>query len=85
MTSLAAAGPAALIRAYQRWISPLFAPRCRFYPSCSEYAATALREHGLIKGGGLAVGRLLRCQPFNPGGVDHVPERREPDWRGAER
>jgi putative membrane protein insertion efficiency factor len=67
----------AVIRAYQRWVSPLFAPRCRFYPSCSSYAAMALSEYGLVKGGILALRRLVRCQPFSPGGVDYVPVRGE--------
>ncbi|MDR2380998.1 MAG: membrane protein insertion efficiency factor YidD [Bifidobacteriaceae bacterium] len=67
-------GAAALVRAYQVAISPLFVPRCRFYPTCSSYAVVALRRHGLVKGGGLALWRLVRCQPFHPGGVDHVPK-----------
>jgi putative membrane protein insertion efficiency factor len=62
-----------LIRGYQRWVSPLFVPRCRFYPSCSAYAVQALQVHGLVKGGRLALWRLVRCQPFSAGGVDHVP------------
>lgn len=63
----------ALIRVYQRLLSPLLGPRCRFYPSCSEYAAQALREHGILHGGGLALRRLCRCHPLNPGGLDPVP------------
>ncbi|MDR1441230.1 MAG: membrane protein insertion efficiency factor YidD [Bifidobacteriaceae bacterium] len=70
---------------YQRWISPLFPARCRYYPSCSSYAVDALRAHGLIRGGALAVWRLLRCQPFSLGGVDYVPARATVRWRGAER
>ncbi|HEY2207037.1 MAG TPA: membrane protein insertion efficiency factor YidD [Pseudonocardia sp.] len=66
----------ALIRAYQRWISPGLPPSCRFYPSCSEYAVGALREHGMLIGLVLAVWRLLRCAPWHPGGVDPVPPRR---------
>jgi hypothetical protein len=62
-----------LVRAYQLFVSPLMGPRCRFYPSCSAYAVTALRRHGAIKGTGLAAWRLLRCNPWNPGGIDHVP------------
>ena len=62
------------IRAYQRLISPLLGDRCRFYPSCSEYAAQAITEHGPIKGLYLAVRRLLRCHPWNPGGFDEVPQ-----------
>ena len=63
----------ALIRFYQRWISPLFPPTCRFYPSCSQYAYEAIDKHGLLKGGALAAWRLLRCNPFNKGGFDYVP------------
>lgn len=63
----------ALIRIYQRLLSPLLGPRCRFYPSCSEYAAQALSAHGILHGGGLALRRLCRCHPLNPGGFDPVP------------
>lgn len=59
-----------LIRIYQRIISPLFPPSCRFYPSCSEYAAQALTKYGVFKGGAKAVWRILRCNPFNKGGYD---------------
>ncbi len=62
-----------LIHFYQRWISPMLGPRCRFYPSCSVYAATAIERHGLARGSWLAVRRIARCHPFHPGGVDHVP------------
>lgn len=65
----------ALIRAYQRWISPALAPRCRFYPSCSAYAVTAIQRFGAVRGALLAAWRLLKCQPFHPGGIDHVPAR----------
>jgi putative membrane protein insertion efficiency factor len=68
---------AAPIVAYRRWISPALPPTCRFYPSCSEYALTAVAVHGPLKGIGLAIWRLLRCQPFNRGGLDYVPPRRE--------
>jgi putative membrane protein insertion efficiency factor len=64
-----------LVRGYQLVVSPWFVPRCRFYPSCSTYAVTALRRHGALKGSWLAARRLLRCHPWNPGGVDHVPPR----------
>ncbi|MGC0272840.1 membrane protein insertion efficiency factor YidD [Pseudactinotalea sp. Z1739] len=63
-----------LVRAYQAVVSPWFAPRCRYYPSCSNYAVDALRKQGLIRGFGLAVWRVLRCNPWSLGGVDHVPE-----------
>ena len=65
----------ALVRAYQRWVSPLLPPSCRFYPSCSSYAVTALTRFGAVRGSALALRRLARCHPFNPGGVDPVPER----------
>ncbi|HEY1699248.1 MAG TPA: membrane protein insertion efficiency factor YidD [Trebonia sp.] len=58
---------------YQRFISPLLAPRCRFAPSCSQYAVEAVRTHGAARGLWLAVCRLARCHPFNPGGYDPVP------------
>jgi len=63
----------AAIRAYQRFLSPITGPRCRYYPSCSEYAVQALRTHGVIRGLALALWRLLRCNPVSLGGVDHVP------------
>jgi putative membrane protein insertion efficiency factor len=58
--------------------APFRTPRCRFAPSCSHYAVEALRTHGAVKGSYLAARRLLRCHPWNPGGVDHVPPRRTP-------
>ena len=61
------------IKFYQKWISPAFAPRCKYYPSCSSYAVSAIEKHGLL-GIGLIIWRLLRCNPFSPGGVDYVPE-----------
>ncbi|NGY06488.1 membrane protein insertion efficiency factor YidD [Solimonas terrae] len=64
-----------LIRAYQILISPLLGPRCRFYPSCSHYAVTALRTHGIVRGSWLSARRIVRCHPLNPGGYDPVPER----------
>jgi putative membrane protein insertion efficiency factor len=64
------------IRAYQLLVSPLLGPRCRFYPSCSAYAVQALQDHGPLRGTWLAVRRLLRCHPWNPGGPDPVPPRR---------
>jgi putative membrane protein insertion efficiency factor len=62
-----------LIRGYQLGISPLSGPRCRFYPSCSNYALEALAVHGLRRGGWLALRRILRCHPWHPGGLDPVP------------
>ena len=72
----------ALIFAYRRLISPFLAPRCRYYPTCSAYAAQALRERGLIAGAWLAVARVVRCNPWSLGGVDPVPTR---GWRPAPR
>jgi len=60
----------ALITGYRRWISPFSAPRCRFHPSCSEYAHDAVSRHGLARGTLKAAWRLLRCHPFHPGGYD---------------
>ncbi len=62
----------ALIRVYQRYISPLHGPTCRFIPSCSEYAYQAVAKYGPAKGSYIAVRRLLRCHPFHPGGYDPV-------------
>ena len=62
-----------LIRVYRRYISPLFPPCCRFYPTCSTYAMQGVEKYGALKGGWLAVKRILRCNPFNDGGYDPVP------------
>jgi putative membrane protein insertion efficiency factor len=64
------------IRAYQRWISPALGPRCRYYPTCSNYAIEAIRELGPIRGTILAAWRLLRCNPFSHGGFDELADRR---------
>lgn len=66
---------------YQRFISPLLAPRCRFAPSCSQYAVDALRAHGAARGLWLAVRRIARCHPFHPGGYDPVPAMPQGDVR----
>ena len=63
----------AVIRFYQRVISPGLPHHCRFYPTCSEYAVQAITLHGPVKGGWLATKRILRCGPWNPGGYDPVP------------
>jgi putative membrane protein insertion efficiency factor len=62
-----------LVRAYRRLVSPLLPPACRFYPSCSAYAETAVARHGALRGAWLAARRLARCHPFHPGGIDPVP------------
>ncbi|WP_435298908.1 membrane protein insertion efficiency factor YidD [Timonella sp. A28] len=64
------------VRLYQKYISPLSGPRCRFYPSCSSYAVQSIEIHGAFKGTGLAIWRLLRCNPWNPGGIDDVPPKK---------
>lgn len=61
-----------LIHSYRVLISPLLGANCRFAPSCSHYAEEAVRRHGLARGGGMALRRLLRCHPWNPGGWDPV-------------
>lgn len=60
---------------YQRLLSPLLGPRCRFHPSCSAYAMTAVGRFGVLRGGVLALFRVLRCQPLCDGGIDPVPDR----------
>lgn len=60
------------IKFYQRFISPLFPPSCRFYPTCSSYAIEAIRRYGLLRGGLLALKRVAKCHPFHPGGYDPV-------------
>jgi putative membrane protein insertion efficiency factor len=62
-----------LVRVYRRLVSPMLPPACRFYPSCSRYAETALLRHGALKGSWLTARRLARCHPFHPGGIDPVP------------
>lgn len=64
-----------LVKFYKRVISPLFPARCKYYPTCSEYAVTAFKKHGFFKGLVLAVWRLLRCNPWSNGGIDPVPEK----------
>jgi len=64
----------ALIRFYQKFISPNLPSACRFYPTCSHYGYHAIERHGIIKGGWLAIARIGRCHPFNPGGYDPVPD-----------
>ena len=72
-----------LIRFYKGWISPLFPPSCRYYPTCSAYTIVAIEKHGPILGLIMGFSRILRCNPFVPGGIDYVPDkfslRRNPD------
>jgi len=63
-----------LIRLYQLTLSPLLPPSCRFEPTCSRYAYTAIQRFGFVRGGWLALKRLSRCHPLHPGGYDPVPE-----------
>ena len=64
-----------LVRAYRTLVSPLLAPRCKYHPTCSQYALDAYRELGFLRGSALAVWRLLRCNPWSHGGVDYVGDR----------
>ncbi len=64
-----------LIRVYQKGISPLLPPSCRFYPTCSHYAYVAIARFGLLKGGYLGLQRICRCHPWHPGGYDPVPDK----------
>jgi putative membrane protein insertion efficiency factor len=61
------------IRGYQRWISPVLPPSCKYHPSCSEYGYQAIAKYGIIRGGAMTVWRVLRCNPFSKGGYDPVP------------
>lgn len=62
-----------LVRGYQRYISAYTPPMCRFYPTCSQYTLIAIKRYGLLKGSWLGAWRIMRCHPFHPGGIDHVP------------
>jgi putative membrane protein insertion efficiency factor len=64
---------AGMIRLYQRFLSPLLPPSCRFHPTCSEYTRQAIVRHGVLKGIGLGIVRISKCHPFHPGGYDPVP------------
>ncbi len=61
-----------LLRGYQKFISPYFAPRCKYYPTCSQYSIDAIREYGSLQGVAMTAWRLLRCNPFSHGGVDYA-------------
>lgn len=66
-----------LIQWYQRYISPLYVARCRFYPTCSQYSIEALKRFGLLKGITLSFLRIIRCGPWTNGGIDPVPDKCE--------
>ncbi|HHX14149.1 MAG TPA: membrane protein insertion efficiency factor YidD [Clostridiales bacterium] len=59
-----------MVRGYQKWISPLFPPSCRFYPTCSAYFIQAVEKYGVARGSLLGIKRILKCHPFHPGGYD---------------
>jgi uncharacterized protein len=63
-----------MLEGYKRWLSPLLGSRCRFHPSCSDYARVAVARFGTARGGWLGLCRILRCQPLCAGGIDPVPE-----------
>jgi hypothetical protein len=70
-----------ILRTYKRWLSPLLPVSCRYVPTCSEYAMEAVERYGILRGGFMAAGRLLRCHPFVKGGYDPVPHnRRSGNW-----
>lgn len=71
-----------LIRFYQKFISPMFPAKCRFYPTCSQYTLEAIKEHGAIKGTYLGIRRILKCHPFHEGGYDPVPKKENKNSEG---
>jgi putative membrane protein insertion efficiency factor len=62
----------ALLRGYQKFISPYFAPRCKYYPTCSQYSIDAIKQYGSLRGVAMTAWRLIRCNPFSHGGVDYA-------------
>ncbi|WP_460022349.1 membrane protein insertion efficiency factor YidD [Lactovum odontotermitis] len=75
----------AFVHGYQRFISPILPPSCRYYPTCSNYMIQAIQKHGAAKGFLMGTARILRCHPFVQGGIDYVPDhfslRRNPDTK----
>ena len=71
-----------LIKLYQKFISPMFPAKCRFYPTCSQYTLEAIKEHGAIKGTYLGIRRILKCHPFHEGGYDPVPKKENKNLEG---
>ena len=71
--TIATAALTGVVRTYQWTLRPLIGPNCRFHPGCSEYAIEAIAAHGALRGTGLAARRILRCNPWNEGGYDPVP------------
>ena len=69
--------PIGLIKLYQKFISPMLGPTCRFHPSCSYYAIGVIKEHGFFMGSWLSIKRILKCHPFNDGGYDPIPEKKQ--------
>ncbi|KMT51765.1 membrane protein insertion efficiency factor YidD [Bacillus cytotoxicus] len=66
-----------IIRFYQKFISPMTPPTCRFYPTCSHYGLEAFQTYGALKGFWLTLKRILKCHPFHPGGFDPVPDKKD--------
>ncbi|MGB2241963.1 MAG: membrane protein insertion efficiency factor YidD [Porticoccaceae bacterium] len=66
-----------LIKLYQYLLSPFLGQNCRFHPTCSQYAVEAINEHGVLKGGYLSMRRIIKCHPFNEGGLDPVPKKQD--------
>ena len=64
-----------IIKVYQKLISPMFPPSCRFYPTCSEYSYESIERHGIFKGGYHSIIRISKCHPFHPGGYDPVKDK----------
>jgi len=74
-TSIATLPAIWAIRGYQKFLSPIFGRRCKYYPTCSEYTLIAVKRFGAIRGIGMGVWRILRCNPFSQGGIDDVPDK----------